>query len=222
MPITQSQGQLCRSRHHSLHPTNPVLRHQIHNEALFDYCDQGKKWDPVLSAYFYHFDPATFTLTRLNPPNQQSSSPPASNLTSFFYFSGLWGDRRWPDSDPRQLTVPRFGLKRFRDGPTGPRHKHLVRKWLTPDHMRKLGWMEWSVGVYMSLYPCCLKGWRAWITTGVIVVFLSGIVLAIRFGVRRMRGRISTYKKLQTEEMQLDDWGRDEEALFSSSDDDSD
>ncbi|KAH6893365.1 vacuolar protein sorting-associated protein 62 [Thelonectria olida] len=204
------------------HANYPEPGHQIHNEALFDYCDEGKIWDPVLSAYFYRFDPATFTLTRLNPPNQESSSPPTSNLTSFFYFTGLWGDRRWPDSDPRQLTVPRFGLKRFRDGPTGPRHKHLVRKGLTPDHMRKLGWMEWSVGVYMWLYPCCLKGWRAWITTGVIVVFLSGIVLAIRFGVRRMRGGISTYKKLQTEDMQLDDWGREDEALFSSSDDESD
>lgn len=189
---------------------------------MFDYCDEGKKWDPVLSAYFYRFDPATFTLTRLIPPNEESLSPPSSNLTSFFYFTGLWGDQRWPDSDPRQFTTPRFGLKRYRSGPTGPRHKHLVRKGLTPDQMRKLGWMEWSVGIYMSLYPCCLKGWRAWITTGVIVVVLSCVVLGIRLACRRMRRKIGTYKKLHSEEMQLDEWSREEEEGLFSSDDDSD
>ncbi|KAJ9130976.1 Vacuolar protein sorting-associated protein 62 [Pleurostoma richardsiae] len=60
---------------------------QVHNAALVDYCDEGQRWDPVLSAYFYRFDPAASKLTRLADPDQSSPSPPSSNFTSFFYFT---------------------------------------------------------------------------------------------------------------------------------------
>ncbi|KAK2033156.1 vacuolar protein sorting-associated protein 62 [Colletotrichum zoysiae] len=200
------------------HANYPTPGDQIHNAVLVDYCDEGKRWDPVLSAYFYRFEPKSFTLTRLDPPGQLPPSPPQpSNLTSFFYYSGRWGDVSYPDSDPRQETVPRFKLKRFQSGPTGPRHKHLVRKGLRPDHVRKLGWMEWGVGIYMSLYPCCLKGWRAWVSIGLVVAVLSGAVVGAVVGFRRYRTR--KYKRLEAEDILLDDWVLEDDALLSSSDD---
>ena len=191
---------------------------QLHNAALVDYCDEGLRWDPLLSAYFYRFDPTNFALTRLAAPYEPSTSP-ASNLTSFFYFAGIWGDSQYADSDPRQETVPHVGLKRFLNGPTGPRHKHLVRKGLRPDQRRIKGWKEWSIEVYMSLYPCCLRGWRLWVSLGTCFMLLIGIVL----GIRRIIGRFNKggrYQKLEADDILLDDWAREEEELlFSSSDD---
>ncbi|KAH9231839.1 hypothetical protein K456DRAFT_1895974 [Colletotrichum gloeosporioides 23] len=195
------------------------LRLQVHNAALVDYCDEGEKWDPVLSAYFYRFHADSFTVTRIEPPEQSSPKLPLdANLTSLFYYTGRWGDLQWPDSDPRQETVPRFGLKRFESGPTGPRHKHLVRKGLKPDHRRKMGWTEWAVGVYMAWYPCCLKGWRKWVLFGGFVVILSAIVVGIVIGIRRYTRR--KYQRLQAEDIPLDDWVLEEDSLLSSSDED--
>ncbi|KAF4890928.1 putative vacuolar protein sorting-associated protein TDA6 [Colletotrichum fructicola] len=192
---------------------------QVHNAALVDYCDEGEKWDPVLSAYFYRFHADSFTVTRIEPPEQSFPKLASdANLTSLFYYTGRWGDLQWPDSDPRQETVPRFGLKRFESGPTGPRRKHLVRKGLKPDHRRKMGWTEWAVGIYMAWYPCCLKGWRKWVLFGGFVVILSAVVVGIVIGVRRYRRR--KYQRLQAEDIPLDDWVLDEDSLLSSSDED--
>ncbi|KAF4919203.1 putative vacuolar protein sorting-associated protein TDA6 [Colletotrichum viniferum] len=192
---------------------------QVHNAALVDYCDEGEKWDPVLSAYFYRFHADSFTVTRVEPPEQSFPKLASdANLTSLFYYTGRWGDLQWLDSDPRQQTVPRFGLKRFESGPTGPRHKHLVRKGLKPDHRRKMGWTEWAVGIYMAWYPCCLKGWRKWVLFGGFVVMLSAIVVGIVIGVRRYRRR--KYQRLQAEDIPLDDWVLEEDSLLSSSDED--
>lgn len=193
----------------------------MHNAVLIDYCDEGKRWDPVLSAYFYRFDPKTYTLSTLSPPGRPSTSPPSQNLTSFFYFNGHWGDWQYPNDDPRQETIPKFKIKRWQTGPTGPRHKHLIRRGLKPDHPRPISWTEWAVGIYMKLYPCCLKGWRAWFTTGVIIVLLSGIVMAFVVAVRLCRGyRQARYTRLQAEEIPMEEWQRDEEAYLSASDDD--
>ncbi|KAK7423560.1 hypothetical protein QQX98_001018 [Neonectria punicea] len=197
---------------------------QIHNIALLDYCDEGQMWDPILSAYFYRFDPPSFKLTRLSPPDQESSSPPSSNLTSFFYFTGHWGDIQYPDSDPRQEHTPHFGLRRFQTGPTGPRMKHLVRKGLKPDQRRKISWKEWAVATYLNLYPHFLKGWRKWFSLAFIIIVLVGIILGIRYAVKKF-GTFGGYRKLHAESIPLDDWRREEEAwdaeaLLSSSDDD--
>ncbi|RFU79324.1 vacuolar sorting-associated 62 [Trichoderma arundinaceum] len=120
----------------------------VHDAALIDYCDAGKLWDPVLSAYFYHLDPESFALTRLF--SSESNISTTSNLTSFFYFTGIWGDAQYPDDDSRQKTVPHFGLKRFVSGPQGPIVKDLVRKGLYPNQREKKPWMQWAVGIFMS------------------------------------------------------------------------
>ncbi|KAL6874420.1 hypothetical protein HDV57DRAFT_227521 [Trichoderma longibrachiatum] len=172
----------------------------IHDSALIDYCNSGRLWDPVLSAYFYHLDPATFELTHLF--QSQSNTSTASNLTSFFYYTGLWGDAQYPDSDPRQKTVPHFGLKRFVSGPQGPIVKQLVRKKLSPDHPGKKSWMQWAVGIFMALYPCCLRGWRAWVSASVVITLVIlavfGIMVGVKFAMKRFRARRG-YTKLDTD-----------------------
>ncbi|EGR49687.1 uncharacterized protein TRIREDRAFT_105775 [Trichoderma reesei QM6a] len=122
----------------------------IHDSALIDYCDAGRLWDPVLSAYFYHLNPATFQLTHLF--QSESNVSKGSNLTSFFYYTGLWGDAQYPDSDSRQKTVPHFGLKRFVSGPQGPISKQLVRKKLSPNHPGKITWMQWMCVAISETY----------------------------------------------------------------------
>jgi amino acid transporter len=193
----------------------------VHNAALIDYCDEGKRWDPVLSAYFYKLDTDTFTLIPLTPPKQQSPRS-SSNHTSWFEYKGHWGDFQFPQSDPRQETIPRFGVHRFETGPNGPRFKHLLRKGLVRDQARRLSWTEWAAGIYMYWYPCCIRGWRKWISVGVIITAFAAVVVGIILGVRRLRKPKTVYTKLQAEDIQMDEWRRDEEALLSSSEDEDD
>lgn len=179
----------------------PTISDHIHDEALIDYCDAGPRWDPILSAYFYHLDPISFTLTQLAPPG---SSPPAtSNITSFFYYTGLWGDAQYPDNDSRQKTVPHFGIKRFVSGPTGPATKQLVRKGIAPDEGKHRSWTEWAVGVVMSLYPCCIRGWRKWVWGFVLLGVLLSVPFGIWYALRRYKTRRG-YKRVETD-VQLDD-----------------
>ncbi|KAM0665132.1 hypothetical protein ACQRIU_005393 [Beauveria bassiana] len=91
------------------HANYPASGEQTHDSILFDYCDRGMLWDPVLSAYLFHLDPDSFRLTRLSP---SKSNLATSNLTSFFYFDGIWGDHEYAQDDPRQHKVPWVGLKR--------------------------------------------------------------------------------------------------------------
>lgn len=85
---------------------------------LQDYTDKGTLWDPVLSAYFYKFDAGANTFTAYD-----GKSP-----TNYLLFTGLWGDEKYPDSDPRQQKL--FGLEvtaKFSGGPRGPLDKQLNR-----------------------------------------------------------------------------------------------
>ncbi|KAF5384561.1 hypothetical protein D9757_006429 [Collybiopsis confluens] len=152
----------------------------VHDAALVDYCDAGSRWDPMLSAYFYSLEPINFTLTPLSNPESTRIDQP----TSFFYYTGKWGDERYPDDDPRQRTVPYFHLRQFESGPTGPRSKQLVRKGLHPDFRHRKSWMEWGVSVFMIWYPCCLRGWRVWISGAVVLGGVVAAGLGLRYGIR--------------------------------------
>ncbi|CAF3491548.1 unnamed protein product [Fusarium graminearum] len=169
----------------------------VHDKALYDWCDAGILWDPVLSAYFYHMDPTTFRLTRLSPPG--STSRPATNYTSFFYFTGIWGDAEYPENHPNQRKVPYFGLKRYVSGPQGPIWKGLVRKGLFPDDPEPKKLIQYVVGAFMTFYPCCLKGWRVWIFLAVLIGVIVFMVLGIKQGVTRYRTRRMGYKRIDTE-----------------------
>ncbi|KAI7780542.1 hypothetical protein LA080_015943 [Diaporthe eres] len=166
----------------------------VHDAVIQDNCDAGQRWDPVSSAYFYRFDALTSELARIFPPG----SPEGSNFTSAIYFSGLWGDVQYPDSDPRQTTEPRFGLKRYVSGPSGPITKKLVRKGLFPDHREPKTWLQWGIGLFMSLYPCCLRGWRVWASGMILLCMLISMIFGVIYAVRRYRSRKAGYKKIDT------------------------
>lgn len=132
--------------------------------------------------------------------------PKESNLTSFIYFSGLWGDLQYPDNDTRQSTVPYFGLKRYVSGPTGPITKQLVRKGLFPDQRQKKSWLQWGIGIFMSLYPCCLRGWRAWVSGTMVIVILIIIIIVIRYAAKQSQLKGRGYRKIEsTEDIPLTD-----------------
>ncbi|KAG8416405.1 hypothetical protein J3459_007559 [Metarhizium acridum] len=168
---------------------------QIHDTVLVDYCDAGQLWDPTLSAYFYHLEPSNFTLTRLFP--SAPALPATPDLTSFFYFTGIWGDAQYPDDHPLQKTVPYFGLKRFVSGPQGPIVKHLVRKGLFPDQRERKPWLQWAVGIFMSWYPCCLRGWRKWVSGTAVIGFVVLLALGVRHAVKSHRKK--GYKRIESD-----------------------
>lgn len=168
---------------------------------MVDYCDAGTLWDPVLSAYFYVLEPSNFTFTRLFA-SEPGPSPDSANLTSFLYFTGLWGDAQYPDDHPLQKTVPHFGLKRFVSGPQGPIVKQLVRKGLFPGDRGKKPWMQRVVGVFMFFYPCCVRGWRKWVSLACILAIVVLTILGARFALKRYRSK--GYKKIETD-VPLDD-----------------
>lgn len=189
-----------RDRNGSADPS--CSRTHVHDAVIQDYCDAGQRWDPVSSAYFYRFDAVTSELAQIFPPGASQGS----NFTSAIYFSGLWGDTMYPDSDPRQRIVRRFGLRRYVSGPTGPMSKQLVRKALFPDHRQPKSWLQWGVGVVMALYPCCLRGWRIWVSGAMLIAVLVSIVVGIIVAVRRYRSRKKGYEKVNAgADVPLDD-----------------
>ncbi|KAG5998728.1 hypothetical protein E4U52_005690 [Claviceps spartinae] len=177
--------------HHDIDTSNtiPIPRDHIHGKALIDFCDTGILWDPVLSAYFFQFDPQTSHLTRLVHRSPHDDAAPIANLTSFLYFTGLWGDAEYPKHHPLQKTIPFFGLKRFVSGPLGPLAKQLVRRGLFPDRRARKSWIQWAVGGFITFYPCCVRGWRKWMSGMVLLVLGLGLVLVFWRVVGRYRRR---------------------------------
>ncbi|KAI9841264.1 MAG: hypothetical protein M1837_000800 [Sclerophora amabilis] len=111
---------------HAVYAITGTHDHTIPNlnlpEGLIeDHCDQGKLWDPTLSAYSYAFDASSSTF-----------SPSSENYpVAYLNFVGKWGDDQLPDSDPRQSNF--FGFAKYTGGPTGPRDKQLNRTDVCPE-----------------------------------------------------------------------------------------
>ena len=90
---------------------------------LHDYTDQGPLWDPTLSAYYYTYDAST----------QKFGSYDDTTPVNWLYYIGHWGDKQYPNSDPRQHTILGISaLAQFQDGPTGPEDKYLNRTNVCP------------------------------------------------------------------------------------------
>jgi hypothetical protein len=64
-----------------------------------------------------------------------------------------------------------------------------------PDHQHVGSWTEWGIGVYMSLYPCCLKGWRIYLSVVAIITVFAGLIIGLILGVK-VFGRRRGYKKV--------------------------
>ena len=82
--------------------------------------------------------------------------------------------------------MPYFGLKKYENGPTGPKFKHLVRKGLFPDEPEKPNLMKTLVRWYMSMYGSYLKGWNPWVVIVFVVLVLVVTICLMVFVVRRI------------------------------------
>jgi hypothetical protein len=149
-----------------------------HDEALIDLADRGQIWDPVKPAYYYKYDPQE---------QKFAAADPETTPIDWLYFNGQWGDKQYPDSDPRQKVVPYFGLKKVTDGPNGPQFKHLVRKGLMPDQRPRDPLLKKLVRWYLSMYGCCLKGHHPWAVVISIVLVLAVLIGLSVFAVRKLK-----------------------------------
>jgi hypothetical protein len=90
-----------------------------------DYTNKGAFWDPAKSAYWYSY----------NANSQQFTAYDASTPVNWLYFLGRWGDKQYPNSDPRQQTIFNIpGSQKYANGPTGPEDKQLNRTHVCPDN----------------------------------------------------------------------------------------
>ncbi|KAH8809293.1 hypothetical protein F5884DRAFT_753778 [Xylogone sp. PMI_703] len=106
-------------------PGGPIMN--ISSITLNDFTSAGAIWDPILSAYFYTYTPTSATNGTFVP--EDPSFP-----VSWLHFLGRWGDKQYPDSDPRQQDLLNLHLSfKFEDGPTGPIAKSLNRSDICPD-----------------------------------------------------------------------------------------
>lgn len=165
------------------HANYPSEGSHVHDDALIDIADRGRLWDPVSRAYFYTYDPATQTFSAVD-----EGTP-----TDWLSFNGQWGDARYPDSDPRQTTIPYFHLKKYDGGPNGPEFKHLVRKGLVPDEKPKTPLIKTLVHWYMGWYGCCLKGMNPWVVVVGLLIALAPMFAVCVFTTRLVRRRVKAY-----------------------------
>ncbi len=85
-------------------------------------------WDPILSAYLYIFTPSSSRTRTFTSPG--SSAP-----VSWLKFLGHWGDKQYPDSDPRQINFLNLNVSwRYEWRPTGPLDKDLNRTQVCPNN----------------------------------------------------------------------------------------
>ncbi|OAL34113.1 hypothetical protein AYO20_06568 [Fonsecaea nubica] len=170
------------------HANYPSAGSHVHDEALIDVADKGRMWDPIKRAYFYRYDPQTggrgiFT----------AADPAGTDPADWLNFNGNWGDKQYPDTDPRQETVPYFGLKKFNSGPNGPKFKHLVRKGLVPDVGEKPNLIKTLVHWYMGMYGCCLRGINPWVVVVLVVLVVAVSVALCVFACKRVRPRLKAW-----------------------------
>jgi hypothetical protein len=83
---------------------------------------------------------------------------------------------------------------------------------LYPDRRRRKTWLEWRIEWIVRLWPCCIQGWRKWmsgmVVVGVVVGLGAGAVVGMSAAWRRVRGccRRRGYQKVGEEtsgEMEL-------------------
>lgn len=97
--------------------------------VINDTTSAGFLWDPILSAYYYAYNPFPSTI------NERFTSADSSVPVSWLSFLGRWGDNRYADKDPRQLNFLGLNITwRYESGPRGPFDKGLNRRKVCPDN----------------------------------------------------------------------------------------
>uniref|UniRef100_A0A8H7TSL2 Vacuolar protein sorting-associated protein 62 n=1 Tax=Bionectria ochroleuca TaxID=29856 RepID=A0A8H7TSL2_BIOOC len=118
---------------HAMYPQAGDHPYVLPFKLLKDVTDKGPLWDPGLNNYAYHYD---YTLekeveesssTRRRPSLVAAANNPQAP-TSWFHYTGRWGDEVYALSDLRQWRL--FGQYHYTTGPTGPKFKSLDRKQL--------------------------------------------------------------------------------------------
>ncbi|CAE6401042.1 unnamed protein product [Rhizoctonia solani] len=109
-PIAYSAG-----GSHANYATVGAHNHSANFGYLTDHADAGPMWDITLNyvAYWYSTEKGFVGATH----NQVSGS--------WLEFIGHWGDKQYPDSDPRQHSLE--GQYRYTSGPPGPIGHNLMR-----------------------------------------------------------------------------------------------
>lgn len=96
-------------------PTNISPDGLIPAHIVYDRTQQGKLWDPTLSAYYYTYEPE---MKKFEPAVEGTP-------TSYLYFEGKWGDDQFPMGRKGQEEF--YGYVKWIGGPQGPWFKHLDR-----------------------------------------------------------------------------------------------
>lgn len=77
-----------------------------------------------LRRFRFWFDSCTSTFTSAGG-SSTGGDEQSSEGVDWLYWLGLWGDKQYPDSDPRQYCI--LDECQYVDGPTGPLDKNLGR-----------------------------------------------------------------------------------------------
>lgn len=114
---------------HAMYPLPGVHPYVLPFKLLKDVTDKGPLWDPGLNNYAFHYDLATGgDVEDLSKTTNAGLTPAADNPrapTSWFHFTGRWGDELYSLADPRQWRL--FGQYHYNAGPIGPKFKSLGR-----------------------------------------------------------------------------------------------
>jgi hypothetical protein len=174
---------------HAMYATPGIQAYILPFAILHDSTSKGPLWDPALNALSYHYtspddhtdvgwksvDVGVFaesevSTTYFSPGNLTASLENPKAPTSWFFYSGCWGDKGYPSNDPRQYQAPIIGERKFVDGPFGPRYKGLGR----PDVCIQ-GICEVSTTIAPRLWLLnWLYNW-AWVCGGFLALVLVGI-----------------------------------------------
>ena len=100
---------------HGMYVTEGAHHYTRLGPLLGDHTGRGPLWDPTLN--YLSFD---FSKNEGFTQYENNSAP-----TSFLRFAGRWGDKKYPDSDPRQYHF--LTEYAWSSGPTGPIAKNLLR-----------------------------------------------------------------------------------------------
>lgn len=114
------------------HPNYPNPGIHQRNESIIvlnDTTSAGPLWDPVKSAYFYTFTPASANNRAIQAAGSTPDAP-----TDWLYFFGRWGDKEYNDTNPIQFNFANLEHT-WDDGPTGPLNKDLDRTETCPDRV---------------------------------------------------------------------------------------
>ena len=112
---------------HAMYATASIQPYMLPFGLLSDSTARGPLWDPVMNLKSYTYD-------AFNNILRASALNPAA-ATSWFYYTGHWGDQVYPLGDWRQYRFA--GEYHYSSGPSGPKDKNLKRRRVCQNEKRE-------------------------------------------------------------------------------------